>query len=100
MAKVTLKIPPFFAYVMNPKAADWFVLDKQIGEKTTVCDLLTELALGNPDFRQAVFNPDEGTVYDGINIVLNQKLLISPLDMHKKLNDGDLIVILPSLAGG
>ena len=50
MAKVTLKIPPFFAYVMNPKAADWFVLDKQIGEKTTVCDLLTELALGNPTF--------------------------------------------------
>jgi molybdopterin converting factor small subunit len=100
MAKVTLKVPPFFACVMNPKASDWFVLDRQIGEKTTLCDLLTELALNNVEFRNAVFNPDEGIVHDGINIVLNQKLLNSPQEINKKLSDGDVIVILPSLAGG
>jgi molybdopterin converting factor small subunit len=100
MGKVILKIPPFFAWVMNPKASDWFVLDRQIGEKTTVGDLLTGLASSNPDFRNAVFNPAEGTLHDGINIVLNQKLLNSPLEINKKLSDGDVIVILPSLAGG
>ena len=100
MAKVTLKVPPFFARVLNPESSDWFVLDRQIGEKTTLCDLLAELAISNIEFRNAVFNPDEGIINDGINIILNQKLLNSPLEINKKLNDGDVIVILPSLAGG
>jgi molybdopterin converting factor small subunit len=51
-------------------------------------------------FRSAVFDPDEGTVSEGINIILNQKLLNIPLEIGNKLNDQDTIVLLPSLAGG
>ena len=71
-----------------------------MSEETTIRDLLTELALINPMFRTAVFNPDEGTVSEGINVILNQKLLNIPLEIGTKLNDKDTIVILPSLAGG
>ena len=27
MGKIQLKIPPFFAYVVDPKASDWVVLE-------------------------------------------------------------------------
>jgi molybdopterin converting factor small subunit len=100
MGKVILKIPPFFAYVMGPEFTGWFVQDREVGEETTVRDLLTELALINPMFRSAVFDPDEGTVSEGINLILNQKLLNIPLEIGTKLNDKDTIVLLPSLSGG
>ena len=100
MSKVTLKIPPFFAYVMGPEHTDWFVQDRDIEEGFTVRALLTELALINPTFRTAVFDPDDGTVSESINIILNQKLLNTPLELAIKLNDKDTVVILPSLAGG
>jgi molybdopterin converting factor small subunit len=100
MGKVQLKIPPFFAYMMDPKASDWFVLEREIGKETTVGDLLTDLALSNSEFHTAVFNPDAGTLGDQINIVLNQNLLHFPREMDTKLNDGDVIVLLPVYAGG
>ena len=100
MGKVQLKIPPFFAYIMDSSASDWFVVEREIGEETTVCGLLTDLALSNPGFREVVFNPDKGTISDQINIVLNQKLLNFPREMDTKLSDGDVITLLPMYSGG
>ena len=100
MGKVQLKIPPFFAYIMDPNASDWFVLEKEIGGETTIRDFLTELASNNSEFRDVVFNPDEGTVSDQIDIVINQKLLDFTREMDIKLNDGDVVILLPVYAGG
>ena len=100
MGKVQIKIPPFFAYIMDPGASDWFVLERDLGKETTICDLLTDLALSNSEFRAAVFNPDEVTISDRINIVLNQKLLNFPSEMDIKLSDGDVVTLLPMYSGG
>ena len=100
MGKVQLKIPPFFAYIMHPGTSDWFILEKEIGKETTICDLLTDIALSNSDFRDAVFNPDKRTVSDQINIILNQKLLNLPGEMDTKLSDRDVVTLLPMYSGG
>jgi len=100
MGKVQLKIPPFFAYIMDPGASDWFVLERDLEKATTIRDLLTDLALSNSEFRAAVFNPAEGTVSDRINIVLNQKLLNSPSEIDIKLSEGDVVTLLPMYSGG
>jgi molybdopterin converting factor small subunit len=100
MAKVTLKVPPFFASMMNSSASDWFILERNIGKETTVCNLLTNIAVNNREFRDAVFNPDEGKIGDRIDIVLNQKLLHFPDEMDTKLKDGDVVMLLPVYAGG
>ena len=100
MGKVQLKIPPFFAYIMDSGASDWFVLEKEIGNETTLCDLLTDLALSNSEFHKAVFNPDERTISDQINIILNHKLLNFPHEIDTKLTDGDVVTLLPVYAGG
>jgi len=53
MGKVTLKIPPFFSYVMLPGFSDWFIQEREIGDKTSVCDLLNEIAAANPVFSRS-----------------------------------------------
>ena len=58
MEKVQLKIPPFFAYIMDPDTSDWFIIEKEIGKETTIRDFLTDLAANNSGFRDVVFNPD------------------------------------------
>ena len=100
MGKVQLKIPPFFAYIMDSNASDWFVLEKEIGIETTICNLLTDIALSNSEFRKVVFNPDTGTISDQINIILNQKLINFPRGMETKLSDGDVVTLLPMYSGG
>ena len=100
MGKVQLKIPPFFAYMMDPKASDWFVLERDIGKETTIRDFLTDIVSSNSEFRETVFNPDDWTVSDRINIVLNQKLLNYPREMDTKLSDGDVVILLPVYDGG
>ena len=100
MEKVQLKIPPFFAYIMDPDTSDWFIIEKEIGKETTIRDFLTDLAANNSGFRDVVFNPDEGAVSDQIAVVINQKLLDIPREMDIKLNDGDVVILLPVYAGG
>ena len=100
MGKVHLKIPPFFAYIVEPTASDWLILEKEIGKETTIRDFLTDLASNNSGFRDVVFNPDEGAISDQIAVVINQKLLDIPREMDIKLNDGDVITLLPVYAGG
>ena len=99
MGKIQIKIPPFFAYLMHPGTSYWFVLERDLEKETTICDLLTDLALSNSEFRAAVFNPDEETVSDRINIVLNQKLLNFPSEMDINLIEGDVITLLPIYSG-
>jgi molybdopterin converting factor small subunit len=99
MGKIQIKIPPFFAYLMHPGTSYWFVLERDLEKETTICDLLTDLALSNSEFRAAVFNPDEETVRDRINIVLNQKLLNFPSEMDINLIEGDVITLLPMYSG-
>ena len=100
MGKVQLKIPPFFAYIMRPGASDWFVVEREIEKDISIYDLLTDLALSNSEFHKTIFNPDDGTISDQINIILNQKLLNFPREMATKLSDGDVITLLPVYSGG
>ncbi len=100
MGKVRLKFPASFASMLNAQGSDLVVLEKEIGEETTIGGLLTDLAFSYTDFRKVVFNPDTGKVSDQINVVLNNSLLQFPEVTEAKLNDGDSIIILPVYAGG
>jgi len=60
MGKVILKVPPFFAFILDPKSSGWFAVETKIADKITIRNLLTEIAANKPEFRQAIFNPAEG----------------------------------------
>ncbi len=100
MGKVRLKFPSSFAGMLNTQGSDLVVLEREIGEETTIDSLFADLAVSYTDFRKAVFNPDIGKVSDQVIIILNDSTLQLP-DMAKaKLNDGDSIIILPVYSGG
>ena len=100
MGKVQLKMPPWIASMLNAGSSDWLVLEKEIGEKTTVGDLLAELTSGYDGFRRVVFNPDVGKVSDQVLVFLNDSLLLEADVTEAKLNDGDSITLLHVYSGG
>ena len=100
MGKVRLEISPSFVGVLNAENSDWFILDKEIGEGATLCDLLAELAFSHTDFRKVIFDPDTGKVSDQVLFVLNNNLLEFHDLTDAKLKDGDTVVLVPVYAGG
>ncbi len=100
MSKVQLKITPSFASILDTQSSDWLIFEKEIGEGTTICDLLADLAFSHTDFRKVVFNPDVGKVSDQVMVFLNGSLLQDPEVTEVKLNDGDSIMLLPVFEGG
>ncbi len=100
MGKVQLKIPPWVASMLDAQSSDWLILEKEIGEEATIGSILADLAFSHTNFRKAVFNPDVGKVSDQVNVVLNNSLLQIPDVTEAKLNDGDIVLLLPVYSGG
>ncbi len=100
MGKVQLKITPSLASTLNAQGSDWFTLEKEIEEGTTIGDLLVDLAFSYTGFRKVVFNPDAGQVGDQVIVFLNDSHLQDSDVAKAKLNDGDTITLLHVYAGG
>ena len=100
VGNVQLKIPSWVVSMLNAQGSDWFILEKEIGEGTTISDLLTDLAFNYPDFHKAVYNPDIGSVGDQVMVILNDNLLQIPEVTEAKLSDGDTLILLPVYSGG
>ncbi|MBI2847596.1 MAG: MoaD/ThiS family protein [Chloroflexi bacterium] len=100
MAKIQLKLPPSLVSIIDKKAADWITLEPEIGEGSTIGELLARLAAENQEFRQSVFDPAAGKVNDEMMIVLND-ILLQHLDITEtKLKEGDSIMLFPVYSGG
>jgi len=100
VGKVRLKLPHSFVGILNTQDSDLLILEKEIGEGTTIGDLLADLAFSYADFRKVVFNPDTGKVGDQVMVILNHNLLQSQEVAQAELNDGNSIIILPVYSGG
>lgn len=86
--------------MLDAYSSDWLVLEKEIEEGATIGSLLTDIAIGNADFRKGVFDPDVGQVNSLVNIFLNDSHLQFSGVAEVKLNDGDILMLLPLYAGG
>ncbi len=100
MGKIQLRIPPWIASMLGEEGSVWFVLEKEIGDESTVGDLLRDLTASNANFRKAVFNPDLGKISDQLIVVINHSLLQGPDVKEVKLNDGDSVMLLHMYTGG
>jgi len=100
LGKVQIKLPPWMANLMNAGDTEWFTLEKEIKEGTTVGELLTELARNHAGFRTAVFNPDAGSFSDQLVVVLNDSLLPQSEAAGVRLSPGDNIMLLQVYSGG
>jgi molybdopterin converting factor small subunit len=98
--KVKFKFPASYASTLNAKGSDLVTLEKEIEQKTTIGNLLSDLASNYADFRKAVFDPDTGKISSQVHVILNKRVLQLPEVTEAELNDGDSIIILPVYAGG
>jgi sulfur carrier protein ThiS len=100
MTTVRLKLPVWIARMMNVKSSDWDIIERKLPEGATIGSLLSELALTYADFRKAIFDPDAKKVSEELHVVLNDTLLQCEDVTAVKLNDGDMVTIVPVYQGG
>ncbi|MEI6103595.1 MAG: ubiquitin-like small modifier protein 1 [Methanothrix sp.] len=68
-------------------------------ESATVKDLLEELAVARPAFKDAAFD-DTGALRDYVLLMVNRKRIDPTQDLSRPLQEGDELAIFPPLAGG
>ena len=100
MGKVRLKITPSLTCILDAQNSDWLILDREIGEKTTIGDMLRDFSSAHTDFHKMVFNPATGKISDEIYVVLNDNLLQFPDVTETEVKDGDIVTLVPVYAGG
>ena len=100
MAKVQVRISPSLAGSLNASGAEWLILEKEIGERSTIGDLFADIASDDTEFRKVVFKPDTGKLNDLVVVVLNDTLLHNVSITESKLHDGDIVILLPVFMGG
>ena len=68
-------------------------------ESATVKDLLEELAVARPAFKEAAFD-DTGALRDYVLLMVNKKRIDTTQELSRPLQEGDELAIFPPLAGG
>ena len=100
MMKIKLRLSSWIAAKVEVEHSGWLTLEKEVGEGSTISDLLVGIVMTYPGLREAVYSPDTGLVGERINVALNDHLLDSREISRAKLSDGDTIILLPSSWGG
>lgn len=100
MINIKVRLSSWIAAKVAVEHSGWLTLEKEVGEGSTISDLLVGLVMTYPGLREAVYSPDTGLVGERINVALNDHLLDSREISRAKLSDGDTIILLPSSWGG
>jgi molybdopterin converting factor small subunit len=100
VVSVTVRFPSSVFKTGSGEAGGRVELRKDLPDGTAVIRLLSDLVTTYPGFREAVFNPESGTVNEQIGVVLNDTLLTFAEITETTLNDSDTLTIVPIYAGG
>jgi molybdopterin converting factor small subunit len=100
MIKIKLRLSSWVAAKLGDENSGWLTLEKEVGEGSTISDLLAGIVMTYPGLREAVYSPDTGLVDKRINIALNDLFLNSREISQVKLSDGDTVFLFPLSWGG
>ena len=100
MIKIKLRLSSWVAAKLGDEHSGWLTLEKEVGEGSTISDLLAGIVMTYPGLREAVYSPDTGLVDKRINVALNDQFLNSREILRVKLSDGDTVFLFPSHWGG
>ena len=76
------------------------LLPVEVAAGETAGDLLARLAAQVPGFREHVYDPTQGRLYEHVAVLLNGRALELAGGLAAQLRDGDRILLLPGFAGG
>ena len=100
MIKIKLRLSSWVAAKLGDEHSGWLTLEKEVGEGSTISDLLVGIVMTYPGLCEAVYSPDTGLLDERINVALNDHALNSREISRVKLSDGDTIMLFPSHWGG
>ena len=100
MSSVHLEILPWLSRYFAPERSGRVILEMELGDGTTVRDLLEELAAQDQEFRQVLFNPNTGRLAGHIALILNGRLVELAGGLEAKLRPGDTVQLMPGFSGG
>ena len=72
----------------------------ELGSPATIHDLFVAMAVKYPALLRDIYNIENRQINERINIFINGEFIIPANITRRKLNDGDMLTLLPVLAGG
>ncbi len=100
MEGVRLEIFPWLSRYLGEADDRRAVLDHEVGEGTTVGDVLTELASRNEAFGAVLFDGCSGRLAGHISVILNGHFLEVKGGLEAPVRSGDTVRIFPGYSGG
>jgi molybdopterin converting factor small subunit len=101
MSNVRLEILSSLAEMLDINSKnDTIILEQEIGEDTTVWDVLNQLSVGYPRFGEAVFDVKAQKQTERVNIFLNGRNLELENGLSTGLSDGDTVTFISPITGG
>ena len=100
MVRVRLEVLPGLIDAFGGKGLCPMVFDKETEEGTTVGDVIRKLAAEHQAFSEIIFDTKSDKLSSQVAIVLNDRLLEALKGLDTNIKDGDIIRLLPVVAGG
>ncbi|MFC1988913.1 MoaD/ThiS family protein [Chloroflexota bacterium] len=100
MGRIRLEIQPWVSDVFSNHEAGNIILEETVDEGTTIGDLMRKLSSENQAFSDVIFDTENDKLSGQVMIVLNNRIVEAMKGMDTKINDGDIIALLPVIAGG
>ena len=100
MGRIRLEILPWVSDVFGGQGAGQLVLEETIEEGTTIGGLLRKLASEHQTFGDIIFDTETDKLSGDVMIVLNDRVVEALKGMDTSIEDGDIIKLLPVIAGG
>ena len=100
MATVSVEVMPWLSRYFGAEHHGHVVLEREVGDGTTVKALLEEISAHRREFRDVLFDSSSGRLGRYMTIVLNGRLLELTGGLETKLKHGDTILLMAALSGG
>ena len=100
MTRIRLEIQPWISNVIDNQAVGNLILDETIEEGATIGDLMRKLGSENQAFGDVMFVSETDKLSGNVIIVLNDRIVEALKGLETNMKDGDIVKLLPVIAGG
>ncbi|MFC2020480.1 MoaD/ThiS family protein [Chloroflexota bacterium] len=100
MGRIRLEIQPWVSDTLDNQALGNLILEETIEEGATIGDLIRKLGSDNQAFSDVMFDTETDKLSGQVMIVLNDRIVEALKGLETSIKDGDIIKLLPVIAGG
>ena len=100
MGRIRLEILPGISDVLDSQGVGHLVLEETIEEGATIGDLIRKLGNEHQAFGDIIFDTKTDKLSGNVMIVLNDRIVEALKGLDTNIEDGDIIKLLPVIAGG